>query len=266
MPDKECTTSLLELAFAVGQLRANPTKPREYVGSMGEMLAGWECRKSGDDGKAFDGLQAAIDSAAKGKVGSDASGTQIDKIFSEYHSLLLAMGYLDLEQIDQPKRAPVPQVGFKDGTLQTSDFRLMSTGTGKKAFTDYRQVKVAKPAPVTTTATEEEDKPKPPEPPKLRQGRAVFMSACLSDPAKGASAGRMTLCSDEWKELSKKDITRFSKLAQDEFNAAMAVYEVAKAKFDAENPPPAGWGYNNEKKRRGASRWTPQNARNSILQ
>ena len=137
MPDKECTTSLLELAFAVGQLRANPTKPREYVGSMGEMLAGWECRKSGDDGKAFDGLQAAIDSAAKGTVG-----------------------------IDQPKRAPVPQVGFKDGTLQTSDFRLMSTGTGKKAFTDYRQVKVAKPAPVTTTATEEEDKPKPPEPPR----------------------------------------------------------------------------------------------------
>ena len=252
MPDKECTTSLLELAFAVGQLRANPTKPREYVGSMGEMLAGWECRKSGDDGKAFDGLQAAIDTAAKGKVGSDASPAQIDKIFSEYHSLLLAMGYLDLEQIDQPKRAPVPQVGFKDGTLQTSDFRLMSTGTGRKAFTDYRQVKVAKPAPVT----EEPAEPAAPRAPAPKTGRNMFMSQCLADAEKGASQGgeRMKNCSAEWQNMDKRKRNTWDKRAA-EANAA-----------SAETEPSGHWGYGHDKKRRGASRWTPQNARNSILQ
>lgn len=249
MPDKECTTSLLELAFAVGQLRANPTKPREYVGSMGEMLAGWECRKSGDDGKAFDGLQAAIDKAAKGS-GENATPKQIDDIFSEYHSLLLAMGYLDLDQIDQPKRAPVPGVGFKDGDLQTTDFRLMNTGTGKKSFTDYRQVKTAKPAPVT----EESAEPAAPRAPVARTGRSMFMSQCLADATKGASQGgeRMKNCSAEWREMDKRTRNRWDKRAADA-NAA------------AEAEPSRRWGYNNEIQRRGASRWTPQNARNSIL-
>tara|TARA_Y100000310_G_scaffold26232_1_gene25037 strand:- start:1297 stop:2052 length:756 start_codon:yes stop_codon:yes gene_type:complete len=250
MPDKECTTSLLELAFAVGQLRANPKKPREYLGSMGEMLAGWECRKSGDDGKAFDGLQAAIDKGARG-AGDDATSAQVDNIFKEYHSLLLAMGYLDLEQIGQPKRAPVPEVGFKDGDLLLTDFRLSTTGTGRKGFTDYRQVKTAKP---TTAETPETPEPAAPRAPQPRTGRNMFMSECLADATKGASQGgeRMKNCSAEWRDMDKRKRNTWDKKA-------------ATANAAAGEAGGAAWGYNNETQRRGASRWTPQNARNSIL-
>ncbi|MAH45922.1 hypothetical protein CMI37_08825, partial [Candidatus Pacearchaeota archaeon] len=175
MPDKECTISLLELAFAVGQLRANPTKNKEHVGAMSEILSGWECRKSGDDGRAFDGLTGAVDTAYKAKA-EFATPKQVDKIFSEYHSLLFAMGYLDLEQMGQPKRSPVPSVGFKDGELFLEDFRLETTGTGAKAFTDYRQVKTAKP---TTAETPETPEPAAPRAPQPRTGRNMFMSECL---------------------------------------------------------------------------------------
>ena len=260
MPDKECTTSLLELAFAVGQLRANQTKPREYIGGMAEMLAGWECRKSGDDGKAFNGLQNAIDKASKG-AGETASAKQIDDIFSEYHSLLLAMGYLDLDQIDQPKRAPIPGLGFNtDGTLQTTDFRLSTTGTGRKGFTDYRQVKTAKPDTPATPETPPE--PAAPKPPRTT-GYNMFLAQCRQTEEVVAiekQTEKVSFCAAKWNELPQRQKTTWN-------NRATKANEAARAEFEAgaEAGPSGHWGYNNETQRRGASRWTPQNARNSFL-
>ena len=256
MPDKECTISLLELAFAVGQLRANPTKNKEHVGAMGEILSGWECRKSGDDGKAFDGLQKAVDTGAKGT--GVATPTQVDNIFKEYHSLLFAMGYLNLEQIDQPKRSPVPSVGFKDGELQLTDFRLESTGSGRKAFTDYRQVKVAKPTPPETPETPPE--PAAPKPPRTT-GYNMHLAQCrLTEEvvAIEKQTEKVSFCAAKWNELTPRQKTTWN-------NRASKANEAAKAEFEAANPSTAAWGYGSEKKRRGASRWTPQNARNSIL-
>ena len=257
MPDKECTISLLELAFAVGQLRANPTKNKEHVGAMGEILSGWECRKSGDDGKAFDGLAGAVYTAYKAKT-EFATARQVDKIFSEYHSLLLAMGYLDLEQMGQPKRSPVPTVGFKDGELFLEDFRLESIGTGAKAFTDYRQVKVAKP----TTAETPETPPEPaaPKPPRTT-GYNMHLAQCrLTEEvvAIEKQTEKVSFCAAKWNELTPRQKTTWN-------NRASKANEAAKAEFEAANPSTAAWGYGSEKKRRGASRWTPQNARNSIL-
>ena len=108
MPDKECTTNLLELSFSLGQLRADKTKPREFLGEMSAILDGWECRKSGDDGDAFNALQKAIDSGSQGR-GDNISKNQMDTIWKEYHSLMMAMGYLDLDLVGQPKRAPIPK-------------------------------------------------------------------------------------------------------------------------------------------------------------
>ena len=259
MPDKECTISLLELAFAVGQLRANPTKNKEHVGAMGEILSGWECRKSGDDGKAFDGLQKAVDTGAKGT--GVATPTQVDNIFKEYHSLLFAMGYLNLEQIDQPKRSPVPSVGFKDGELQLTDFRLESTGSGRKAFTDYRQVKVAKPTTAETPET-------PPEPaaPRARSATQIaqdlFRADCFArnplpegEGRQEANRARMGTCAQEWSALRTQSRNKWIRQAQAQIDAAAA----------GEGETTGRWGYGREKKRRGASRWTPQNTRNSFL-
>ena len=260
MPDKECTISLLELAFAVGQLRANPTKNKEHVGAMGEILSGWECRKSGDDGKAFDGLAGAVDTAYKAKT-EFATARQVDKIFSEYHSLLLAMGYLDLEQMGQPIRSPVATVGFKDGELFLEDFRLESIGTGAKAFTDYRQVKVAKPTTAETPET-------PPEPaaPRARSATQIaqdlFRADCFArnplpegEGRQEANRARMGTCAQEWSALRTQSRNKWIRQAQAQIDAAAA----------GEGETTGRWGYGREKKRRGASRWTPQNARNSIL-
>jgi len=251
MPDKECTTNLLELSFSVGQLRADKDKPREFLGEMLAILDGWECRKSGDDGKAFTALQGAIDSGRKGR-GDNISKPQMDSIWKEYHSLMMAMGYLDLEQFGQTKRAPIPNTGIVDGSLVVENVLLKSGG-----FTDYRTVKTEKettPAP----AEGEPAAPATPRAPQPRTGRNMFMGQCLADATKGASQGgeRMKNCSAEWRDMEKRKRNTWDK------RAATANLAAGEPEPEAEG---AAWGYGSEKKRRGASRWTPQNARNSIL-
>ena len=254
MPDKECTTNLLELSFSLGQLRADKTKPREFLGEMSAILDGWECRKSGDDGDAFDALQKAIDSGSQGR-GDNISKNQMDTIWREYHSLMMAMGYLDLDLVGQPKRAPIPNTGIIDGNLVVDGVRLKSGG-----FTNYRTVK----APKETTAAPAEGDPTPPPPPKAKKISAFIMysQSCRQTEEVQAIEGfgdKTKFCADKWNSLTPRQKTTWN-------NRATKANEAAKAEFDAENPPPAGWGYNNQEQRRGASRWTPQNARNSILQ
>jgi len=269
MPDKECTTNLLELSFSVGQLRADEKKPREFLGEMLAILDGWECRKSGDDGKAFTALQGAIDSGRKGR-GDNISKGQMDNIWKEYHSLMMAMGYLDLEQFGQTKRAPIPNTGIVDGSLVVENVLLKSGG-----FTDYRTVKTPKeatPAPAegetTTTTTTTTDKPKRPA---STSGYILFSTACKATEQVQAIAGfgaKTTACADQWNALPPRQVTMWRNRATKANDAARAAFEAeaaAAAAAGGEGETTGRWGYGSEKKRRGASRWTPQNARNSIL-
>jgi hypothetical protein len=269
MPDKECTTNLLELSFSLGQLRADKTKPREFLGEMSAILDGWECRKSGDDGDAFDALQKAIDSGSQGR-GDNISKNQMDTIWREYHSLMMAMGYLDLDLVGQPKRAPIPNTGIIDGNLVVDGVRLKSGG-----FTNYRTVKAPKEttaAPTegeTTTTTTTTDKPKRPG---ATSGYILFSSACKATEQVQAIVGfgaKTTACADQWNALPPRQQTTWKNRATKANDAARAAFEAeaaaaaAAAGGEAET---SRWGYNNQEQRRGASRWTPQNARNSILQ
>ena len=59
MPSNECTTSLMELGFAVGNMAGAAVCDGDDYKQIGDILEAWQCRKTGDTGKLlleFDGL------------------------------------------------------------------------------------------------------------------------------------------------------------------------------------------------------------------
>jgi hypothetical protein len=59
MPSNECTTSLMELGFAVGNMAGAAVCDENDYKQIGDILEAWQCRKTGDTGKLlleFDGL------------------------------------------------------------------------------------------------------------------------------------------------------------------------------------------------------------------
>ena len=152
MPSNECTNTLMELSFALGNMiGAEACDKNDYLQLQG-ILNAWECSRRGKTNDEYDLMKAAVSTAMKN---CDAAGACLpadcENIWAQHNDLVTEMGLFEKSALGRGKRASIPpkvkgQAGI-GRELTLVDLRKASSWpTAKTTATEI----VDKPA-VTTT-------------------------------------------------------------------------------------------------------------------
>lgn len=111
MPSNQCTNTLMELSFAVGNMIGDQKCQSEDWDQLQDILHGWECRTSGDAGDAKDNMMNLVGDAKKACDASDddtCPPSYCVDLFRVHEELVQSMNVYDVSQVGTGKRGPIP--------------------------------------------------------------------------------------------------------------------------------------------------------------
>ena len=111
MPSNQCTNTLMELSFAVGNMVGDQKCQTEDWDQLKDILNGWECSTRGDAGDARENMQTLVADAKKA-CAADPKDTCppsfcVD-LFRAHEELVQTMNVYDVKQVGIGKRGPIP--------------------------------------------------------------------------------------------------------------------------------------------------------------
>ena len=111
MPSNQCTNTLMELSFAVGNMIGDAQCQTEDWDQLKDILNGWECSTRGDAKEAKEGMERLVSDA---KAACNASNDDtcpesfcVDLI-QVHEQLVQSLNVYDVSQVGTGKRGPIP--------------------------------------------------------------------------------------------------------------------------------------------------------------
>ena len=109
MPSNECTNTLMELSFALGNMiGAEACDKNDYLQLQG-ILNAWECSRRGKTNDEYDLMKAAVANAMKN---CDSAGACLpadcENIWAQHNDLVTEMGLFEKSALGRGKRAAIP--------------------------------------------------------------------------------------------------------------------------------------------------------------
>lgn len=111
MPSNQCTNTLMELSFAVGNMIGDQRCQSEDWDQLRDILNGWECSTRGDAGDAKDNMMNLVGDAKKACAASEddiCPPSYCVDLFQVHEELVQAMNVYDVNQVGTGKRGPIP--------------------------------------------------------------------------------------------------------------------------------------------------------------
>jgi len=112
MPSNQCTNSLMELSFAVGNMFGAAECVKEDYSQLGDILAAWECSKKGAVKKELDEMKSIVGKAVAlgGPRRKAVPVLFCQELWYSHNRLVNSMNIFDDEGIGLGARGPVPPV------------------------------------------------------------------------------------------------------------------------------------------------------------
>ena len=111
MPSNQCTNTLMELSFAVGNMVGDQKCQTEDWDQLKDILNGWECSTRGDAKDARENMQTLVVDAKKACAASTDDTCPesfcVD-LFQVHEQLVQSMNVYDVSQVGTGKRGPIP--------------------------------------------------------------------------------------------------------------------------------------------------------------
>ncbi len=109
MPSNECTNTLMELSFALGNMiGAEACDKADYVQLQG-ILNAWECSRRGKTGDEYELIKMAVNTAVRN---CDSAGACLpadcESIWKHHNDLVQEMGMFEVTSLGRGKRASIP--------------------------------------------------------------------------------------------------------------------------------------------------------------
>ena len=153
MPSNQCTNTLMELSFAVGNMIGDQKCQTEDWDQLKDILNGWECSTRGDAGEAKGNMEALVTDAKKAcNASTDDTCPEsfcVD-LFSVHEQLVQSMNVYDVSQVGTGKRGPIPPkvkgpegVG-RTGTLAAQKRDEMRRAKGRQDAQDRADAELKK--------------------------------------------------------------------------------------------------------------------------
>jgi hypothetical protein len=149
MPSNQCTNSLMELSFAIGNMIGAEQCDVDDWKQLRNSLASWECSDRGKTGDALEALQGTVNNAIKA---CDSTGgcrmADCADLFENHEVLIQALNIYDPTQIGRGYRGAIPpKIKGAEGLG-----RNLGLAEQRKAETDRVKARLA--AEVTAKAAE----------------------------------------------------------------------------------------------------------------
>jgi len=113
MPSNQCTNTLMELSFAVGNMIGDKQCQTEDWDQLKDILNGWECSTRGDAKDARENMQNLVGDAKKACLASTDDTCPesfcVD-LFQVHEQLVQSMNVYDVSQVGTGKRGPIPPI------------------------------------------------------------------------------------------------------------------------------------------------------------
>jgi len=106
MPSNQCTTSLMELGFAVGNMAGAGVCDAADYAQLEDILGGWQCRDTGDVGRLLDDFTYVVQEAQRECEEGTCPPQRCIDVWKVYNGLMKEVHPSDLE--GQVTRGPVP--------------------------------------------------------------------------------------------------------------------------------------------------------------
>ena len=106
MPSNQCTTSLMELGFAVGNMAGAGACDADDYAQLADILAGWQCRDTGDVGRLLSDFEYVVQQAKEECAEGTCPPQRCVDVWRVYNSLVKEVHPSDLE--GQVTRGPIP--------------------------------------------------------------------------------------------------------------------------------------------------------------
>lgn len=112
MPSNQCTNSLMELSFAVGNMFGASDCSKDDYRQLGDILNAWECSKRGKVKDELDLMKGIVDRAVKlrGGRGQKVPPEFCEELWYTHNRLVNNMNIFDDMGIGLGARGPVPPV------------------------------------------------------------------------------------------------------------------------------------------------------------
>jgi hypothetical protein len=111
MPSNQCTNTLMELSFAVGNMIGDQQCQTEDWDQLKDILNGWECSTRGDAGDAKENMQNLVVDAKKACAASTddtCPPSYCVDLFQVHEELVQSLNVYDVNQVGTGKRGPIP--------------------------------------------------------------------------------------------------------------------------------------------------------------
>ncbi len=106
MPSNQCTTSLMELGFAVGNMAGAEVCDSADYKQLEDILAGWQCRDTGGVGKLLDDFRSLLGRAQEECAEGACPPERCVDVWKVYNGLVKEVQPSELE--GQITRGPIP--------------------------------------------------------------------------------------------------------------------------------------------------------------
>ena len=112
MPSNQCTNSLMELSFAVGNMFGAVVCVKDDYRQLSDILEAWECRKTGDVKEELDIMKGIVNKAVavRPKKGQEIPPDFCQDLWYAHNRLVNTMNIFDEEGLGLGQRGPVPPV------------------------------------------------------------------------------------------------------------------------------------------------------------
>jgi len=112
MPSNQCTNSLMELSFAIGNMFGATDCSKDDYRQLGDILEAWECRKTGDVKEELDIMKGIVNKAVavRPKKGQEIPPDFCQELWYSHNRLVNTMNIFDEEGLGLGMRGPVPPI------------------------------------------------------------------------------------------------------------------------------------------------------------
>ena len=148
MPSNQCTNSLMELSFAVGNMLGSESCDRGDYVQLGNILDAYDCSKRGDAGKKLSQIKEKVNDALTDRqcTASGCPDFHCEQVWTAHNELVNAFNLFEEEHLGRGIRGPVPPiVKGPTGASRNSTLAQMRPG-GETPWPSFPEEKSDTPA------------------------------------------------------------------------------------------------------------------------
>ena len=149
MPSNQCTNSLMELSFAVGNMLGSESCFRTDYTQLKEILDAYDCSKRGEAGDKLTQIKEKVNNALGDKkcTTTGCPDFHCEQVWTAHNELVNAFNLFEEEHLGRGMRGPVPPiVKGPTGASRNSTLTQMRPG-GTSPWPKFPEIKSDTPVP-----------------------------------------------------------------------------------------------------------------------